>query len=221
MSQVHVESRDELLAVLLKLDSTVLVEKLVDALLELQQLREENQRLRQRVGSHSGNTSMPPSSDGPKTKAEQKKARAEARKRRKKGEAKSQGGQRGHEGHFRERVEKPDHTEVHVPPACPNCSHPIDGACIYPGIEPIWHQIFELVRKPVEVTEHRSPACLCPHCGKVFQLPLPKWLTRAGYGPRLGALGLFLRAVAQSSTRDVVEFFKTVRDSGCQRAEVA
>jgi hypothetical protein len=86
MGHDRIESRDKLLAAFQKVDSGSLVEKLVDALLELQQLREEIRRLKGQVGSHSGNTSMPPSSDGPKTKAEQKKARAEARKRRKTGD---------------------------------------------------------------------------------------------------------------------------------------
>lgn len=210
MSQVNIKSRAELLAAMRELGTSVLVEKLVDALLELEELRQENERLKAQLGTHSGNSSTPPSMDKPKTKAEQKKARAKARKRRKKGDRKKQGGQPGHKGHSRERVEDPDHTQTHIPDQCPKCSGPIDKSCIQSKIDPIWHQIFELVLRPVEVTEHQSPACLCPRCGEVFQLPLPEWITRAGYGPRLGALGIFLRAVAQSSTRDVVEIFKAV-----------
>ena len=206
MVEVRIDSRDELLTALKELDSSALLEKLVDALLELERLREENRRLQAKVEPHSGNSSMAPSSDRPKTKAEQKKLRQEARKR-KKGEPKSSGGQPGHKGNFREREVTPDHEQVHLPPHCPKCLLPVDDSFVNKKIEPIWHQIYELVLKPVEVTEHQSPGCQCPGCGEVFQMPLPEEVTKAAYGPRLAGVGLFLRGVAQSSTRDVVEFF--------------
>jgi transposase len=210
MELVSIQSRQELFAYLKDVDNSVLVEKLVDALMEIQRLRLEIEQLKAKPETHSGNSSMPPSTDRPKTKAEQKKARQEARERRKKGEAKPKGGQPGHKGHFRERELEPDRTEQYLPPCCPECSGPVDASCITTAIEPIWHQIYELVLKPVEVIEHRSPGCQCPGCGAVFQMPLPETVTKAAYGPRLAAFGLFLRGVAQSSTRDVVEIFKTI-----------
>jgi transposase len=209
MVEVRIESRADLLASLKELDSSAMLEKLVDALLELERLRRENEQLKAKVEPHSGNSSNPPSSDKPKTKAEQKKIRQEARKRKKTGEAKPKGGQPGHEGHYREREADPE-VEVHLPPRCPKCSRPVDASFIDPTVEPIWHQIYELVLKPVVVTEHQSPGCQCPDCGEVFQMPLPEKITKVAYGPRLAGVPLFLRGVAQSSTRDVVEFLKTV-----------
>lgn len=220
MVEARVDSRVELLTALQGLDSSALIEKLVDALLELERLREENRKLKAKVEPHSGNSSMPPSSDKLRTKAEQKKLRQEARKR-KKGEPKSSGGQPGHKGNFREREVKPDHEKVHLPPHCPKCLLPVNDSFVSKGIEPIWHQIYELVLKPVEVTEHQSPGCQCPGCGEVFQMPLPEEVTKAAYGPRLAAVGLFLRGVAQSSTRDVVEFFKTVLKAPASQGTVS
>lgn len=217
MVEVAGVSREELRASLQKLDAAVLVEYLIDSLLLVRQLQSEVTvlnaevvRLKQRPDTHSGNSSMPPSSDHPKPKSEQKRARKEARLRRKKGKVRKQGGQPGHEGHFRPREDNPDVTKVHTPSECSRCHHPIDSSCILNDVKPIWHQRYELLERPVQVIEDLSLACLCPGCGEVTQEALPEEITKAAYGPRLSAVGLFLRGVAQSSVRDVVEFFQSV-----------
>lgn len=217
MVEVANASREVLRESLLKLDPAVLVEHLIDAMFLIRQLqgevaalRAEVERLKQRPDTHSGNSSMPPSSDRPKSKSERKEARKQARLRKKKGVFLKRGGQPGHEGHFRPREEKPNHTIPHLPPACSHCQHPLDALSVEKAIEPIWHQIYELVPAPVEVTEHVAPACRCTNCGQITQESLPEEITKAAYGPRLAGAGLFLRGVAQSSLRDVVEFFKSV-----------
>lgn len=176
-------------------------------------LQERVRQLEARLNTNSGNSSVPPSADSPKSKAEQKKARQERRRLRKKGKRRKRGGQPGHVGHFRNPPERVDHTNTIIPPKCFDCHAPLDKSSVDRTIDPVRHYTYELVERPVEVTEHQCPVCRCSRCGGTSQALLPPELRKSTLGPRLTAVGLFLRAGIQSSTRDVVEFFSTVFDT--------
>jgi len=196
-----------------RLDKSALIELVLVLFAEIATLRAEVRELRARLETNSGNSSVPPSADSPKSKAEQKKARQEKRKKRKRDKRRKRGGQPGHVGHFRKPPEKADHTDTILPPECFHCRAPLDEASIDPDVEPVRHFTYELVDKPVEVTEHRCPICRCSRCGRTSQAQLPPELRKSTLGPRLTGVGLFLRGGLQSSTRDVVEFFSTVFDT--------
>lgn len=195
-----------------QLDRDGLIRLVLDLLDENASLDEKIRQLEARLNTSSGNSSVPPSADSPKSKAEQKKARALKRKKRKRGKRRKRGGQPGHVGHFQKPPEKADRTNTILPEECVHCHAPLDEKCIDPDIEPARHYLYELVEKPVEVTKTECPACRCPRCGRVSQELLPSELRKSTLGPRLTSLGLFLRGGLQASTRGVVEFFATVLD---------
>jgi transposase len=196
-----------------RLDKGELIRIVLDLSAQLLKVQADVRRLEARLDTHSGNSSTPPSMDGPKSKAEQKKARQEKRKKRKRGKRRKRGGQPGHVGHFRKKPDEVDHVKTILPSACFHCHAPLDEGSIAHTVEPVRHYTYELVEKPVEITETRCPVCLCPRCGGTSQAPLPPEVRRSTLGERLSALGLFLRGELQSSTRDVVEFFETVLDT--------
>lgn len=201
-------TRDELE----RLDKGALIDIILVQGSELVEFEEKVRKLSARLDTNSGNSSVPPSADSIKSKAEQKKARALKRRKRKRGKRRKRGGQPGHVGHFQRHPEKADRTDTILPEECFHCHAPLDEKCIDPDVEPAQHYLYELVEKPVEVTKTECPACRCPRCGRVSQERLPSELRKSTLGPRLTALGLFLRGGLQASTRDVVEFFATVLD---------
>src|SRR5579859_6031521 len=81
----------------------------LEALLMAALLRIEE--LERRLGKDSHNSSKPPSSDG---------LRRKAREKRKKSEKRS-GGQQGHLGHTLSQVAEPDRVLMHRPEKCENC----------------------------------------------------------------------------------------------------
>lgn len=193
------------------LDRAALVQLVLVLLDNDAALREKVRQLEARLKTNSGNSSKPPSTDSPKSKAELKRARQKLRRRRKKHHRK-RGGQPGHEGHFRAKVppEEVDQWDRVLPSACFHCGGRIDESCVDPGIRPASQQTYELVEKPIRVTEHVRPACRCKRCGGVSQAPLEPEIRLSVLEPRLAGASLFLRGVLQGSTRDVVEFFTTV-----------
>lgn len=137
-------------------------EAVVEALLEawagleqvtlaLEALRCEVDELRRQVDRDSTNSSMAPSSDPPKSRAERRRVAREAYKR----SMRKSGGQPGHEGKTRELVapERVDERVAHRPQGCACCGHVFDGREERVG-DPVVHQQFELaVIRPL-VFEH-------------------------------------------------------------------
>jgi len=112
---------------------------------ENERLKAENAELRRRWGLDSTNRHQPPSSDGLQKKPIKPALPKE--------EGGSQGGQKGHQGKTRRRVENPDRIEGHLPSPCQCCGrtfssadeHRISGS----------RQVFDLPEPRLEVTEHR------------------------------------------------------------------
>ena len=135
---------------------------------EIVVLRERIEALERRLGLHSGNSSKPPSSDGPG------KPPAARRTRSLRGKSgKRSGGQKGHEGRTLRRVAVPDAVEDHYPSRCPDCGSALsaqdaDGS-------PVRRQVFDLPKpRPVEVTEHRAHRCRCQQCGSSTRARFPR-----------------------------------------------
>ena len=98
------------------------------------------EELERQAGRDSGNSSMPPSLDAPRSRAERRRLAREAYKRSKR----RSGGQPGHEGKTRETVasERVDERVAHLPDCC-CCGHEFDGSEERVG-DPVVHQQFEL-----------------------------------------------------------------------------
>jgi transposase len=154
---------------------------------------------------NSANSSKPPSSDiinpprpgSPKDKALRKR---EKRKR---------GAQPGHARHERPPFapEDIDDRVDYTLAVCPDC-----GGRVTPLDAParIVQQV-EIVAKPIQVSEHRSPACYCKRCQKTYHAEIPDPIRRGGLvGPRLTALVAYLKGGCHCSFSTIRKFLRDV-----------
>lgn len=153
--------------------------------------------LREQLDRHSGNSSMPPSSDSPsqREKNRQKRKRRAAKKRKR-------GGQPGHKGRCRALLpeDEVDTFEDHYPCDCESCWQALPEV---PYGDPTRFQVTELTGKSgVEVTEHRyhDVRCSCGHVTSASMDEMPK----SAFGPRLCATVAMLTGVFNLSRRQVV-----------------
>lgn len=179
----------------------------------VEDLHRQVDELERRAGRDSGNSSMAPSSDPPKSRAERRRAAREAYKR----SMRKSGGQPGHEGKTRELVvpERVDDHIEHVPDYCA-CGHEFDGSEQRVG-DPVAHQQFELpVIRPL-VFEHARLRLRCPACQRTTLAKLSAG-AGAGFGPRIDAHIAMLAGVFRLSReqvrRTVVEVFGVPASTG-------
>jgi transposase len=156
------------------------------------------EELERRASRDSGNSSMPPSSDPPLSRAERRRRAREAYKR----SMRHSGGQAGHEGSTREMVagERVDHRVEHLPERC-GCGHQFTGGEARLG-EPVVHQQWELPAIRPLVFEYARVRLACPGCGRAVLAELPG-LALSGYGPRLQAQIAMLAGVFRLSREQV------------------
>ena len=173
-------------------------ELVVMLLAEGAELRERVEDLERRVDRDSGNSSMAPSSDPPKSRAERRRAAREAYKR----SMRRSGGQPGHEGKSRELVtrERVDERVGHLPDCC-GCGHEFDGSEERVG-DPVVHQQFELAPIRPLVFEHQRLRLRCPACQKAVLARLSAG-AGSGFGPRLDAHIAMLAGVFRLSREQV------------------
>lgn len=127
-----------------------------------------------RLALNSRNSSKPPSTDGmnkPKPKSQRQVGQHPT------------GGQEGHDGHTLKKVDRPDHTERHRPPAhCDACHRPLEGGTVVET-----RQVFDIPPLYGEVTEHQVTAIRCA-CGKICRGEFPEGVSApVQYGPRIKA----------------------------------
>jgi len=154
-------------------------------------------QLERQLGRSSRNSSQPPSADPPSTPP---------RRGGKDRSGRAPGGQPGHEGKGREFLPTSavDEVIVHWPTACA-CGHVFsEGELVAVG-EAVRHQVEELPRLAVTVTEHRCPRVRCPGCGKRPRAQLPAEIAGSAFGPRFEAAVAVLSVRNRISRRDVVE----------------
>jgi transposase len=168
---------------------------------EIQQLRQENESLReglkqalmaidflqarvkeleQQKAKDSHNSSLPPSSD--------RFVRPPKSLRQKSG--KKQGGQPGHRGHHLQQVEIPDEVLVHPVEICEQCEHDLHEQL---GTYPERRQVIDLPEKRLWVREYRVQEKCCPHCVHVTRASFPAEVSApAQYGRGIAALAVYL-----------------------------
>jgi transposase len=118
-----------------------LIEVTEGLIVQVEQLRQENRALKERLDNNSSNSSLPPSQDYKKKNA--KKPNTNPNKG---------GGRRGHKGHFRELLSIEQVDEL-VP-----CRLPKRCACggrITVKEECVRHQVYELPKIQLQVTEYQ------------------------------------------------------------------
>jgi transposase len=188
---VYEQGKDVVVAVLLRMDEQI-------QRLERRVARQDERiaQLERRLNRSSRDSSQPPSTDPPSM----------PRRRGKDPSGRKQGAQPGHEGSGRELLPASACEEVivHWPTAC-DCGHVfVEGELAAVG-EPVRHQVEELPRLAVTVTEHQCPRVHCPGCGKRTRAPLPADVAVSAFGPRFHAAVAVLSVRNRVSRRDVVE----------------
>ena len=142
-----------------------LIHKLLDRIAELED----------RLNQHSGNSSKPPSSDGPGS-APPARARPASGKKR--------GAQPGHKGQRRER--HPHDARLSVASYYPSPDCPCCGNKVLAHDKPYWvHQVFDLPEVSYFVTEHQRFRATCTHCINTAEAPLPETVSDTQMGPNL------------------------------------
>ena len=137
------------------------------------------------------NSSLPPSTQHPHAKPQRPKRTGKKRKR---------GGQKGHEKHERELMplEKCQDVIPLLPEVCRKCDKPLVGT----DPEPIRHQVWELPKIELVVTEYQRHRLDCPCCGITTLAPLPEGVPEGQSGPRLVAfVGILMGHFRQSKQR--------------------
>lgn len=188
---IYARGEDVVVAVLLRMDEQI--ERLEK---RVAQQDERIAQLERRLGRSSRNSSQPPSADPPSAPPR----RGEGPSGRK------QGAQPGHEGRGRELLPTSavDEVVVHWPARCA-CGHEFCEDELVAVGQPVRHQVEELPRLAVTVTEHQCPRVRCPSCGKRRRAALPADVAAGAFGPRFQAAVAVLSVRNRVSRRDVVE----------------
>ena len=173
---------------------------------EIERLTRKVAELEHLVNQSSKNSSMPPSSDAPKDRAEATKTRAdrraEAKAKRRDDLARRRGKQPGAEGkNLAVRVD-PDEVVVHEPGCCASCGEDLATA----PIERVERRQVNDTPCPVLVcTEHRAITKRC-RCGTLTKGVFPEEATApASYGPNVRASALYLLFGQHLSVERVAE----------------
>ena len=163
---------------------------------KIAQLEKQVTELLQKLGRNSGNSNLPPSSDGPgQRKGPQNRAGLGKRNR---------GGQKGHRGSRRTLLAAEDVDDIVdlFPSQCAHCS------ALLPEIEERWpkrHQFTELPAFEPHTTEYRRHAVQCVCCQHTTRAPLdPSVVPSSPFGPRLMSAVALLSGVYHLSRRKTV-----------------
>lgn len=147
--------------------------------------------LEARLNQNSKNSSLPPSSDGPKRKPGIPR------------EPKGQGGQKGHEGDTLRKIAVPDYIVRLTTKQC-CCGHLLDPML---GEVAQTYQVFDLPKPKLEVTEYQRIRQRCT-CGREYLGDLPAGVAApAQYGAGVRALTVLLSTSCQLSYQKISTLF--------------
>jgi transposase len=147
----------------------------------IEQLQAEIVELKRRLGRNSGNSSQPPSTDGPAVSP----SRAERRR-----SARRPGKQPGAGGSALSPISNPNEVIDHLPGACAGCGSALSGARPAGIVRRQVHDIPAVI--PREVVEHRLHRRRCG-CGAVTTATAPAGVgAPVVYGPNVRALAVYL-----------------------------
>lgn len=144
--------------------------------LQYEELKAENQLLREQVKQTSQNSSKPPSQDMSKKGFKPKEQKKSGKKR---------GAQPGHEGHERPLypIEQCQSVEEHYPDECIYCGERLHGK----DANPYRIQIVEIPKVVPQVCEHRFHGLRCEWCGGSTRAWDEAIINGSGYGARVVA----------------------------------
>jgi transposase len=172
------------------------VEQIPQQVAQITQLQAQVTELQRRLDQNSQNSSKPPSADPPWTRPPKTPKAASGKK---------QGGQPGHERHSRELIptSEADHVQEWWPLLCEKCKGPLRSSDQIGTAQR--HQVWEIERRPAQVTEHQFFGCECSGCGHLTQHPHPQAVPLGNFGPVLIATVATLHGRYRITTREVSE----------------
>jgi len=157
-------------------------------------LQQRLAELEARLKTNSSNSSLPPSANPPSAPKPPPKPPT----------GRKPGGQPGHSGHPRTRLPA-NEIVPHVPSHCEHCQAALPAGSSPADPPPAWHQVIELPKVLVTVTEHQAVARTCPCCGHVTRGRIPAEILAHGFGPNLTAAVAFLAGRGHDSKRTTVQ----------------
>lgn len=135
----------------------------------------------------SHNSSLPPALDPPAAKAANAIRRTRSLRRP---SGRRPGGQPGHRGQTRRRVEQPDQVVTHVPALCRGCGASLSGGCI---VRSESRQVIDLPPVRPWVVEHRALTKRCRSCDELTKGRFPREVKAAvQYGRGVRARAVYL-----------------------------
>ena len=162
----------------------VVVDQLLAAERQVEDLRAKVRQMEDHQALNSTNSSKPPASDG-LAKPPPRSLRAMT--------GRKPGGQPGHPGHTLQPVKKPNHVTVHSLNRCP-CGH-CGGVLLHgqPVLDYERRQVFDLPPLRLVVTEHQAEIKQCPVSGQRITAPFPSGVEApVQYGPHFRGFTLYL-----------------------------
>lgn len=164
----------------------------------IDRLQQRIDELERRLGMNSGNSSQPPSTDGPEQTPVKAAKPASGRKR---------GGQPGHAKHSRRLIPTAECADVqhHRPQVCPDCETKLRGD----DPDPQRHQVTDLPSIQPIVVEHQVHTLTCRCCGRRCAGELPATVPRGAFGPQVVATVTLLTGLGRLSQRMIAQ---TLRD---------
>lgn len=189
-------------------------------------------RLEEQARRDSSNSSVPPSADPPKTRAQRRaEARLKAKEwaKREGGAPRKAGGQPGAAGSGRKLLPEDQIDEIvdHYPHACGGCGSELKETERRPAGRFGRHQVAELPPIAIVMSEHRTHRLRCPGCKARTTAVLPATVAGSAFGPRLRAAVVTLTARNRVSRRDMSELLRELFgvgvsvgsiDNACQHA---
>ena len=147
--------------------------------------------LEAKLGQNSGNSHLPPSSDGPRVKPAPPKPPGGTKR----------GGQAGHPKHDRVLL-PPDEVRDLGPGRCRACCAELSGD----DPDPIVDRVIELPEKLYHAIHYRRHRLACPRCRTVTTAdPAPE--ASSGFGPKLTAATAYLSGVGRLGKRTIRTLF--------------
>jgi transposase len=160
----------------------LLTEQTQEVQQQITALKSHIRELEARLHKDSHNSSKPPASDGLGKKPTPHSLRPKT--------GRKQGGQKGHPGNTLSFSQTPDHSIAHIPTCCAGCGASLEGAEV---VAQQRRQVVDLPPLRLEVSEHVAQSRRCG-CGVTTLAAFPQEASEPiQYGPRLKALGVYLR----------------------------
>jgi len=156
------------------------------------------EELEEKLNKNSQNSSIPPSKNGFKAKADSK---VKPKRKPQKIEAIKPKQERK-----LYPIEEIEIVHEELPSTCNSCGHELTGV----DPQPERHQIVDLpIIKPL-ITEYRLHQLECEHCGEKTRASLPLGVSPRCYGARLAAFVAYLSGESRQSHRQIQEFLSQI-----------